>query len=95
MFYFDCYNNYVYDSNSASKYIWKKIAYEFEHRDILRIESIAPDEIKLSHRELSAWIVVCIYRRLPEEEQDYKCKTFLSKMPQHFLCCYYGIHIQI
>ena len=69
-FYFDCYNNYVYNSPSALKYIRSKIVGtdETEFNDHLRIQSIAPGGIKLTQCELHAWIAVLIYRRVPEEK---------------------------
>ena len=79
-FYFDCYNNYVFNSPSASKYVWKKIA-QIEPEDCVLIQSIAPGKKPVSRSELHAWIAVCIYRRVPEEEYA----QYLSRIPESFL----------
>ena len=79
-FFFDCYNNYVYNSPSSSRYMWNKMN-SIHPTEYDRIRKINPDGLKLSLRELSAWISVCIYRRAPEE----KYAPYLAQIPSIFL----------
>ena len=79
-FYFDCYNDYVYNTPAARDYMLKKMA-KIEPKDYFTVHSITPGGEKLSYSELSAWVAVCIYRRTPEE----KYAPYLAPIPSLFV----------
>ena len=77
-FYFDCYNKYVFDNRIAREFMFNKVT-AIDPTDYSYCST--PSEGKLSRSELSAWIAVCIYRRVPEE----KYAPYLSMLPVTFL----------
>ena len=76
-FYFDCYNNNVFNNPAASDYMWKKMKI-IEPSDY---EVYKTNDIKLSRIELNTWSAVCIYRRVPVE----KYAPFLFRISNIFL----------
>ena len=79
-FFFECYNNYVYNSPSASKYMWSRIA-NIKSWEYIIIRLITPGRETVSRSELYAWIAVCIYRRVAEKYYV----PYLLELPSMFL----------
>ena len=80
-FYFDFYNDFVYDNPAAFAYIWKKMT-AIEPKDYVHsYKTFCPGGAKLSRDELYAWVAVCIFRRVSEE----KYAPYLIKIPKAFL----------
>ena len=78
-FYFDCYNDYVYDNPATRDYMLKKMtALQTGGFNILMA---TPGGAGLTYSELSAWVAVCIHRKAPEAHYA----PYLSQLPKHFL----------
>ena len=71
--------NKMWNKDSCSSSLWTTHSKPLAECDLDQPISIG--KLYLSRRELNAWIAVCIYKRLPEEEYA----KFVSHMPETFL----------
>ena len=71
-FYFDCYNDYVYDNPATRDYMLKKM----ESLQTVNIRMATPGGAGLTYNELSAWVAVCIHRKLQKSITHRICHSY-------------------